>query len=340
MSKTLTLVRGNAARIGIRMYTTSDGQQVVDDVSLCETFEVWYVMRDVYTLKAQAWRSHDNADTLIATLEGYELDAGTYDIEVKGLRNGKHARTYRAGVLKIANETRDAVHVYADDPSAQVYLADKEEVWGTSGYELWVREQPEGADTSVAAYLEQLGMGLFKYEDNPEYIAAWVDGMRRLLMAIRREDGHVVFGAGIPPQIKETIDQLGYYVENPEWLRVLLDGEKRILFGIKRDGSVEWYVGVPTAIKEYVAQQLAGRANTSYKRVDVTEDMTAREQPEAGMQVDVLYVNTTGETRTVTIPNGTYKTPTGETIRVVVPAGGYGEASFLNIDGVTYVRGA
>ena len=40
------------------------------------------------------------------------------------------------------------------------------------------------------------------------------------------------------------------YTDNPEWIKVITDKEGRVLCGIKPDGSVEWFVGIPTPIKE------------------------------------------------------------------------------------------
>lgn len=44
----------------------------------------------------------------------------------------------------------------------------------------------------------------------------------------------------------------GKYEDNPEWSYVLVDNNGRILLGIKNDGSVEFYKGLPTSIKDYV----------------------------------------------------------------------------------------
>ena len=46
--------------------------------------------------------------------------------------------------------------------------------------------------------------------------------------------------------------ELGYYEDNPEWVRVITDSEGRLLFGIKTDGSIDWAVGVPAPVKEYI----------------------------------------------------------------------------------------
>lgn len=43
-------------------------------------------------------------------------------------------------------------------------------------------------------------------------------------------------------------------VENSEWIRVVTDKDGKVLAGIKVDGSVEWSIGVPTPIKEYILE--------------------------------------------------------------------------------------
>lgn len=47
---------------------------------------------------------------------------------------------------------------------------------------------------------------------------------------------------------------LGWYRgnENSEWVYCITDGAMRILAGIKKDGSVEWMIGVPTPVKNYI----------------------------------------------------------------------------------------
>ena len=77
----------------------------------------------------------------------------------------------------------------------------------------------------------------------------------------------------------------------------------------------------------------------STKVVQLTGDITANEMPEAGEQIDVVYVNDTAVIHTVGVSNSTYRTPDGGAIVISVPAGGYGELNFLNIGGTIYVRG-
>lgn len=57
-------------------------------------------------------------------------------------------------------------------------------------------------------------------------------------------------------------------------------------------------------------------------------------------QVDVIYVNDTGATRTVTVTAGQgVRTPDGQDVVLHVAAGGYGELSFLTVGGLVFVRG-
>lgn len=63
---------------------------------------------------------------------------------------------------------------------------------------------------------------------------------------------------------KWVIDDGGVYVESPMWIRVITDKEDRILAGIKPDGSVEWNVGIPTPVKEYVDGKLGNFATDDY----------------------------------------------------------------------------
>ena len=47
-----------------------------------------------------------------------------------------------------------------------------------------------------------------------------------------------------------------YYSESPEWIKVITDSEDKVLAGIKADGTVEWSVGVPTPVREYIDDKL------------------------------------------------------------------------------------
>lgn len=60
---------------------------------------------------------------------------------------------------------------------------------------------------------------------------------------------------------------------------------------------------------------------------------------EEGSQVDVLYVNSSASTVTVTIDIGSARTPDGGSVVLTVPAGGYGEANYLRTGDVLFVRG-
>lgn len=69
--------------------------------------------------------------------------------------------------------------------------------------------------------------------------------------------------------------------------------------------------------------------NTTIDSIDVEE----------GSQVDVLYVNSSASTVTVTIDIGSARTPDGGSVVLTIPAGGYGEANYLSTGNVLFVRG-
>jgi hypothetical protein len=51
-------------------------------------------------------------------------------------------------------------------------------------------------------------------------------------------------------------EYIGYYVDDPEWIRVVADHDGKILAGIKVDGSVEWSLGIPQPIKDYIQENI------------------------------------------------------------------------------------
>lgn len=78
----------------------------------------------------------------------------------------------------------------------------------------------------------------------------------------------------------------------------------------------------------------------SSKVENVSANATMSESPAIGAEVNVIYVNTSVSTVTVTIEaSNTVKTPNGQNISISIPTGGYGEASFSNIGGTIYARG-
>ena len=77
-----------------------------------------------------------------------------------------------------------------------------------------------------------------------------------------------------------------------------------------------------------------------YKTVTATSNIVASESPASGMETDVLYVNNSGSTITVTASAQIYRTPNGNDLVIQVSPGMYGEINYTNINGVIYVRGA
>lgn len=67
----------------------------------------------------------------------------------------------------------------------------------------------------------------WRYIENEEYLAAWVDSNDRLLFGIRR-DGRPYFPA----------NEMYRIVQNEEYLYALVDATDKLLFGIRSDGEI------------------------------------------------------------------------------------------------------
>lgn len=72
-----------------------------------------------------------------------------------------------------------------------------------------------------------------------------------LSSAIRSKNAIEEIKAYLKPLVDSQTFEL---IEKPEWLKVLTDSEKKVIGGIKKDGSVEWFSGIPTPIKEELEQ--------------------------------------------------------------------------------------
>lgn len=70
---------------------------------------------------------------------------------------------------------------------------------------------------------------------------------------------------------KAAAKTYGNYVENPEWIRVIVDSNWHILGGFKSNGEFEFSKGVPTPIREYIAEQLANMVTDISMKVDKEE---------------------------------------------------------------------
>lgn len=109
------------------------------------------------------------------------------------------------------------------------------------------------------AQIEALGT---TQEENSEFLKVYLDLEERFLWGIRN-DGVIVYGAGIPEQIKKEIDslnkvlsekiskldeelgerfaaavkELGYTEENPEFLRVIVDADGKVIESTDTEGN-------------------------------------------------------------------------------------------------------
>lgn len=56
-------------------------------------------------------------------------------------------------------------------------------------------------------------------------------------------------------------EYIGYYMENSEWIKVVADHDGKILVGIKANGEIEWSLGIPTPIKDYISETLLNKVD-------------------------------------------------------------------------------
>lgn len=78
----------------------------------------------------------------------------------------------------------------------------------------------------------------------------------------------------------------------------------------------------------------------SNKVVVVDENLNAIEDIETNTELSVLYYNNSDTTVTITFtPTETYKTPNNDVLTLSINPNCYSEISFLNIEGITFVRG-
>ena len=133
--------------------------------------------------------------------------------------------------------------------------------------------------------------------DNPEFVGAWLDAADHILMAIKA-DGDIMFGIGVPSQIKAYIDEKisevspeglqdiidfigeylgnatlqelldkkvdGEYIENPEYIDVKLDSNDKVIEAIKENGTKVLPAGVETPKVNLEDTTIENKANPEY----------------------------------------------------------------------------
>jgi len=134
-----------------------------------------------------------------------------------------------------------------------------------------------GSDTTLRTLLDsKLGaegldsdaLNSVQTVNNQEYLDIVTDLDGRILEGIDKKGNKIIAGELSNPTVDRKADKVAgkslidedvanayaFINNNPEWIDVVTDKEGRILAGIKSDGSIEWALGVPTPIKEYVEE--------------------------------------------------------------------------------------
>lgn len=90
------------------------------------------------------------------------------------------------------------------------------------------------------------------YKENPRFARAITDSEGKLAWGIDKE-GKIYFGAGVPPQVKEFVEEFvalfearikeiyGDYEEHPEYARVIADSVGRILFAFNSEDGKPYF---------------------------------------------------------------------------------------------------
>ena len=89
-----------------------------------------------------------------------------------------------------------------------------------------------------------------------------------------------------------------YHIENDEWIHVIIDKSNHIMGGIKTDGSVEWSVGVPTPIREYLQNLKIENLDTTYD-VSIGRKLIIDGNTITNINDDRLQITTDSEERII-----------------------------------------
>ena len=98
-------------------------------------------------------------------------------------------------------------------------------------------------DASIAA-LDASIYALGYYEENPEYVEAHIDSSSKLLYGVKRGDGDFYFGAGVPSQIRDYVNEKGEKIDAS-----ILEIETRFYNVNAHDGSI----GINYTLEEAIA---------------------------------------------------------------------------------------
>ena len=125
--------------------------------------------------------------------------------------------------------------------------------------------------TEVAEALSKKMDG--EYIENPEFIHVYKDSEDKILWALLKT-GKVLYGAGVPDQIMELVneiyDTLGRYEDNPEFLSVKRDAVGKVLYGVLKDGDFH-FGKIPSQITQLVSklkEELTTYINNVDEKVD------------------------------------------------------------------------
>lgn len=83
----------------------------------------------------------------------------------------------------------------------------------------------------------------------------------------------------------------GYYTDNPEWIKVITDSTGKIICGIRQDFSIEWSIGVPTPIKNYI-DSLNENDILNASIIEIYNELSTLEQNISDTDANLSILNT------------------------------------------------
>lgn len=102
-------------------------------------------------------------------------------------------------------------------------------------------------DASVSTGFDRVDASLYAlgyYEENPEFVEAHIDSSSKLLYGVKKDDGDFYFGAGVPSQIRDYVNEKGEKIDAS-----ILEIETRFYNVNAHDGSI----GINYTLEEAIA---------------------------------------------------------------------------------------
>ena len=140
---------------------------------------------------------------------------------------------------------------YVDEKSAEIdgKIEDlKEEIDSSINVNIEkIENEIDVLDSSVSTGFDRVDASIHAlgyYEENPEYAEVHLDSSNKILYGVKRDDGDFYFGAGVPSQIRDYVNEKGEKIDAS-----ILEIETRFYNVNAHDGSI----GINYTLEEAIA---------------------------------------------------------------------------------------